>query len=83
MTSLALHFFISIINPQCQSSHTFEEFPDNLQVSIDKISDQNPFLTVVLNGLMLNLQFGITALKQHMKALHPMQYFTIWFTTII
>ena len=31
-----------------QSSDSFEEFADNLQLSLDKISKQNPFLTVVL-----------------------------------
>ena len=31
-----------------QSSDSFEEFADNLQLSLDKISNQNAFLTVVL-----------------------------------
>ena len=40
--------FISLYRSPSQSSHSFEEFPDNLQLSLDKISNQNPFLTVVL-----------------------------------
>ena len=31
-----------------QSSDSFEEFADNVQLSLDKISNQNPFLTVLL-----------------------------------
>ena len=31
-----------------QSSDSFEEFADNVQLSLDKISNQNPFLTALL-----------------------------------
>ena len=31
-----------------ESSDSFEEFADNLQLSLDKISNQNPLLTVAL-----------------------------------
>ena len=40
--------FISLYRSPSQSSDSFEEFADNLQLSLDKISNQNPFLTVVL-----------------------------------
>ena len=40
--------FISLYQSPSQSSDSFEEFADNLQLSLDKISNQNPFLTVVL-----------------------------------
>ena len=32
----------------CQSSDFFQNFANNLQLPLDKISNQNPFLTVVL-----------------------------------
>ena len=40
--------FISLYRSPSQSSDSFQEFTDNLQLSLDKISNQNPFLTVVL-----------------------------------
>ena len=40
--------FISLYRSPSQSSDSIEEFADNLQLSLDKISNQNPFLTVVL-----------------------------------
>ena len=40
--------FIFLYRSPSQSSDSFEEFADNLQLSLDKISNQNPFLTVVL-----------------------------------
>ena len=42
--------FISFYRSPSQSSDSFEEFADNLQLSLDKISNQNPFLTVVLDN---------------------------------
>ena len=39
---------ISLYRSPSQSSDSFEEFAANLQLSLDKISDKNPFLTVVL-----------------------------------
>ena len=41
--------FISLYRSTSQSSDFFEEFADNLQLSLDKISKQNPFPTVVLD----------------------------------
>ena len=41
-------YFISLHRSPSQSSDSFEEFADNLQLSLDKISNQKPFLTVVL-----------------------------------
>ena len=41
--------FISFYRSPSQSSDSFEEFADNLQLSLDKISNQNPFLTAVLD----------------------------------
>ena len=41
--------FISFYRSPSQSSDSFEEFADNLQHSLDKISNQNPFLTAVLD----------------------------------
>ena len=43
--------FISLYRSLSQSSNSFEEFADNLQLSLDKISNQNPFLTVVLSDI--------------------------------
>ena len=40
--------FISLYRSPSQSSDSFEEFADNLQLLLDKNSNQNPFLTVVL-----------------------------------
>ena len=40
--------FFSLYRSPSQSSDYFEEFADNLQLSLDKTSNQNPFLTVVL-----------------------------------
>ena len=40
--------FSSLYRSTSQSSDSFEEFVDNLKLSLDKISNQNPFLTVVL-----------------------------------
>ena len=40
---------ISLNRSPCQSSDSFEEFADNLQLSLDKISNQNPFFTVVIS----------------------------------
>ena len=40
--------FISLYRSPSQSSDSFKEFADNLQLSLDKISNQNPFFTVVL-----------------------------------
>ena len=41
--------FLSLYRSTSQSSELFEEFADNLQLSLDKISNQNPFPTVVLD----------------------------------
>ena len=41
-------YFISLYRPPSQSSDSFEEFADNLRLSLDKICNQNPFLTVIL-----------------------------------
>ena len=41
--------FISLYQSPSQSSDSFEEFADNLQLSLDKISNQNPFLTFFLS----------------------------------
>ena len=40
--------FVSLCRSPIQSSDSSEEFADNLQLSLDKISNQNPSLTVVL-----------------------------------
>ena len=40
--------FISLYRSPSQSSDSFEEFADNLQLSLDETSNQNPFVTVVL-----------------------------------
>ena len=40
--------FISLYRSPSQSSNSFEEFADTLQLSLDKISNQNLFFTVVL-----------------------------------
>ena len=40
--------FISLYQLPSQSSDSFEEFADNLQLTLDKISNQNPFTTVAL-----------------------------------
>ena len=39
--------FISLYRSPSQSSDSFEEFADNLQLSLDKISNQNPFLNLI------------------------------------
>ena len=39
---------ISLYLSPSQSSDSFEKFADNLQLPLDKISNQNPFLTVAL-----------------------------------
>ena len=40
--------FISLYRSPSQSCDSLEEFRDNLQLSLDKISHQNPFLTVAV-----------------------------------
>ena len=47
--------FISLYQSPSQSSDSFEEFSDTLQLSLDKISNQNLFLTVVLGDLNTKL----------------------------
>ena len=67
--------FISLYRSTSQYSDSFGEFADNLQLSLDKISNQNPFLTAVRLSwviLILNLQIGISTMKQHAKALKSM-----------
>ena len=44
---MLFHFIISITK---QSSDSFEELADNLQLSLEKISNKKPFLTVALRG---------------------------------
>ena len=39
--------FISLYQSPSQSSDSFEKFADNLQLSLDKLSNQNQFLMVV------------------------------------
>ena len=41
--------FISLYRSPSQSCDSFEEFRDNLQLLLDKISHQNPFLTVAVD----------------------------------
>ena len=48
--------FISLYRSPSQSSDSFEEFADNLQLSLDKISKQNPFLAVVLGDFTLRAE---------------------------
>ena len=43
--------FVSLYRSPSQSSDSFDEFVDNLQPSLDKISNQNSFLTVFLGAL--------------------------------
>ena len=64
--------FISLYRSPSQSSDSFEEFADNLQLSLDKISNQNPFLTVVLVYFHIKSSVGISKIKQHTKALKSM-----------
>ena len=40
--------FISLYRSPSQSCDSLEEFRDNLQLSLDKISHQNPFLTIAV-----------------------------------
>ena len=49
--------FISLYRSPSQSSDSFEEFANNLQLSLDKISNQNPFLTVALGDF--NTKFSV------------------------
>ena len=42
--------FISLYRLPSQSSDSFKEIAENLQLSLDKISNQNSFLTVVLGN---------------------------------
>ena len=44
---MLFHFIISITK---QSSDSFEELADNLQLSLEKISNKKRFLTVALRG---------------------------------
>ena len=64
--------FISLYRSPSQSSDFFEELADNLQLSLDKISNQNHSLRLTWVTLILNLQVGINTIKQHTKALKSM-----------
>ena len=40
--------FISLFRSPSQSSHTFEDFADNLELNLDKIANKSPYFLVVL-----------------------------------
>ena len=64
--------FISLYRSPSQSSDFFEQLAENLQLSLDKISNQNHSLLLTWVTLILNLQVGINTIKQHTKALKSM-----------
>ena len=64
--------FIFLYRSPSQSLDSFEELADNLQLSLDKISNQNHSLRLTWVTLILNLQVGINTIKQHTKALKSM-----------
>ena len=64
--------FISLYRSPSQSSDSLVEFSDSLQLSLDKINNQNPFLRLSWVILILNLQIGVNTIKQHAKALKSM-----------
>ena len=40
--------FISLYRSSSQSSETFEDFADNLELNLDKIANKSPYLLVAL-----------------------------------
>ena len=63
--------FMSLYCSPCQSSDTFEDFADNFQHNLDKITKKSAHLLTVIS--MLNHQVGINTTKQLMKVLKLMQ----------
>ena len=61
--------FISLYQSPSQSSDSFQEFADNLQLSLDKIVTKTHSLRLSWLILILNLQIGINTIKQHTKTL--------------
>ena len=64
--------FISLYQSPSQSSDSFEEFADNLQLSLDKIVTKTHSLRLSWMILILNLQIGINTIKPRTKALKSM-----------
>ena len=65
--------FISLYRSPSQSSDTFEDFADNLELDLDKIANKSPYLLLSLAMSMLNHQIGISMIKQLTKVLKLIQ----------
>ena len=64
--------FIFLYWSPSRSSDSFEEFAENLQLSLDKISYQNPFLTIDLGSFNCKSSNWYKHDKKHTKALNSM-----------
>ena len=68
--------FISLYRSPSRLSGTFEDFADNFELYLDKISHKSPYLSVVLgdfNGFDDLHQIGANTIKQLMKVPKLMQ----------
>ena len=45
--------FISLYQSPSRSNHVFDQFSDNLELTLDEVADRNPFLIVVLGDFNL------------------------------
>ena len=69
MISNKLCNFISRYRSPSQSSDEFENFVYNLDLMLEALTQKNPFLTVIIGDLMLNLNLinGVLPIKQQLK----------------
>ena len=65
--------FISLHRSASQSSDTFEDFADNVELNLDKIANKSPCLLVVLSDFNVKSSNWYNMIKQLMKVLRLMQ----------
>ena len=61
--------FISLYRLPSQSHDIFETFADNLELNLDTIANENPYLIVILVTSMLRYQIGLNTIKPLINAL--------------
>ena len=67
MISNKLCNFISLYRPPSQSSDEFENFVCNLDLTLEALTQKNPFLTVIIGDFRLNLINGVLPIKEHLS----------------
>ena len=59
--------FISSYESPSQPTDVFDQFPDNIELTLDELTNQNPFAIVVLGDFNENQGTGTNTTKRHTR----------------